>query len=219
VEQREVVVPLRECFAGPAKGHGRHVKQSGGHGQYAICDIEVEPLPEGSGFEFLDKVVGGAVPRQFIPSVEKGVRAQMERGVRAGFPVVDLRVTLVDGKAHSVDSSDMAFQSAGALGLRDAAESAAVSLLEPYDEVAVIVPDDYVGAVMSDLSARRGRLLGTDKVGDDRTTVRAHVPQRELVRYTIDLRSATHGAGTFTRGFAHYEPMPEDQAREVTPRH
>lgn len=218
VEQGEVIVPLRECFAGPAKGHGRHVKQSGGHGQYAICDIEVEPLPKGSGFEFHDKVVGGSVPRQFIPSVEKGVRAQMERGVRAGFPVVDLRVTLTDGKAHSVDSSDMAFQSAGALALREAAESTSVSLLEPYDEVAVIVPDDYVGGVMSDLSARRGRLLGTDKVGDDRTTVRAHVPQRELVRYAIDLRSSTHGAGTFTRSFAHYEPMPEELARDVTPK-
>jgi elongation factor G len=218
VEQHEVIVPLRECFAGPAKGHGRHVKQSGGHGQYAICDIEVEPLPEGSGFEFHDKVVGGSVPRQFIPSVEKGVRAQMERGVRAGFPVVDLQVTLTDGKAHSVDSSDMAFQSAGALALREAAESSSVSLLEPYDEVAVIVPDDYVGGVMSDLSARRGRLLGTDKVGDDRTTVRAHVPQRELVRYAIDLRSSTHGAGTFTRSFAHYEPMPEELARDVTPK-
>jgi elongation factor G len=218
VEQREVIVPLRECFAGSSKGHGRHVKQSGGHGQYAICDIEVEPLPEGSGFEFVDKVVGGAVPRNFIPSVEKGVRAQMERGVRAGFPVVDLRVTLIDGKAHSVDSSDMAFQSAGALALREAAEATTVSLLEPYDEVSVIVPDDYVGGVMSDLSARRGRLLGTDKVGDDRTSVKAHVPQRELVRYAIDLRSSTHGAGTFTRAFAHYEPMSEDIARAVTPR-
>jgi elongation factor G len=218
VEQREVVVPLRECFAGPSKGHGRHVKQSGGHGQYAICDLEVTPLPEGSGFEFVDKVVGGAVPRQFIPSVEKGVRAQMERGVRAGFPVVDLRVTLVDGKAHSVDSSDMAFQSAGALALREAAEGTTVSLLEPYDEVAVLVPDEQVGAVMSDLSSRRGRLLGNEKVGDDRTLVKAHVPQRELVRYAIDLRSSTHGTGTFTRTFAHYEPMPEDQAKNVTPR-
>jgi elongation factor G len=215
VEQRELVVPLRVCFTGPAKGHGRHVKQSGGHGQYAICDIEVEPMPEGTGFEFVDKVVGGAVPRQFVPSVEKGVRAQMARGVRAGFPVVDVRVTLRDGKAHSVDSSDMAFQSAGALALREAADGTSVSLLEPYDEVSVLVPDDQVGAVMSDLSARRGRLLGNDKVGEDRTLVRAHVPQRELVRYAIDLRSSTHGAGTFTRTFAHYEPMPEDQARTV----
>jgi len=217
VEQREVVIPLRECFAGTAKGHGRHVKQSGGHGQYAVCDIEVELLPEGSGFEFVDKVVGGSVPRQFIPSVEKGVRAQMERGCRLGYPVVDIRVTLTDGKAHSVDSSDMAFQTAGALALREAAEQAGISLLEPYDEVSVLVSDDLVGSVMSDLSARRGRLLGTDQVGD-RALVKAHVPQRELVRYAIDLRASSHGAGTFSRTFAHYEPMPEELAKQVTAR-
>ncbi len=217
VEQRDLVIPLRECFAGPAKGHGRHVKQSGGHGQYAVCDIEVQPLPEGSGFEFLDKVVGGSVPRQFIPSVEKGVRAQMERGVRLGYPLVDIRVTLTDGKSHSVDSSDMAFQTAGGLALRDAADQAGTSLLEPYDEVSVLVSDDLVGGVMSDLSSRRGRLLGTDQVGD-RALVKAHVPQRELARYAIDLRASSHGAGTFSRTFAHYEPMPEDLAKQVTSR-
>ncbi len=218
VDAEPFLVSLRETFTGPAKGHGRHEKQSGGHGQYAVCDIEVEPLPEGAGFEFVDKVVGGAVPRNFIPSVEKGVRAQMERGVRAGYPVVDLRVTLVDGKSHSVDSSDMAFQTAGGLALREAAATTTVSLLEPYDAVTVIVPDDLVGGVMSDLSSRRGRLLGTDKVGDDRTLVNAEVPQTELTRYAIDLRSATHGAGLFTRTFAHYEPMPEDVARNVAVR-
>jgi elongation factor G len=218
VEERDVVIPLRECFTTRAKGHGRHVKQSGGHGQYAICDLEVEPLPPGGGFEFVDKVVGGAVPRQFIPSVEKGVLAQMHRGVRAGYPLVDLRVTLVDGKAHSVDSSDVAFQTAAAVALREAATDGQVSLLEPYDEVAVTVPDELVGTVMSDLSSRRGRLIGTDQSGDGRTVVRAHVPQRELLRYPVDLRATTHGAGALTRTFAHYEPMPEELARQVAPR-
>ncbi len=211
-------VSLRETFAGPARGHGRHVKQSGGHGQYAVCDLTVEPLPEGSGFEFVDQVVGGSVPRQYVPSVEKGVRAQMERGVRYGYPVVDLRVTLTDGKSHSVDSSDMAFQTAGGLALREAAADASITMLEPFDTVEVVVPDELVGGVMSDLSIRRSRVLGTDKVGDDRTLVRAEVPQAELVTYPTDLRSASHGAGTFTRAFAHYEPMPADVAAQVTPR-
>ncbi|MEU8224219.1 elongation factor G-like protein EF-G2 [Kribbella sp. NPDC048915] len=215
VDQVELRVPLRETFGGPAKGHGRHVKQSGGHGQYAVCDIEVEPLPPGSGFEFVDKVVGGAVPRQFIPSVEKGVRAQMEKGVAAGYPVVDIRVTLHDGKAHSVDSSDMAFQMAGALALREAAAATRIVLLEPVDLVSVLVPDDLVGAVMSDLSGRRGRLLGTDKVGDSRTLVKAEVPQVEITRYAIDLRSLSHGAASFTREFSRYEPMPDSVAAKL----
>jgi len=218
VDTEPFLVSLRETFGGAGKGLGRHVKQSGGHGQYAVCHLEVEPLPEGSGFEFVDKVVGGAVPRNFIPSVEKGVRAQMDRGVRAGYPMVDLRVTLTDGKAHAVDSSDMAFQMAGGLALREAASASSVTMLEPYDLVAVVVPDDHVGAIMSDLSARRARLLGTDKVGDDRTVVNAEVPQTELVRYAVDLRSATHGAGSFTRSFGHYEPMPEDVAKTVVAR-
>ncbi|WP_067976934.1 elongation factor G-like protein EF-G2 [Mycolicibacter icosiumassiliensis] len=204
-------VALRETFSTKAKGHGRHVKQSGGHGQYAICDIEVEPLMQGAGFEFVDRVVGGAVPRSFIPSVEKGIRAQMERGLTGdaggGYPVVDIRVTLIDGKAHSVDSSDFAFQMAGAAALRDAATNAAVRLLEPIDDVTVLIPDELVGAVMGDLSARRARVLGTDKVGADRTCVKAEVPQTELIRYAVDLRSLTHGAGSFTRGFARYEPL------------
>lgn len=207
-------VALRETFGAKAKGHGRHVKQSGGHGQYAVCDIEVEPTAQGSGFEFVDRVVGGAVPRQFIPSVEKGVRAQLERGLTAesGYPVVDIRVTLLDGKAHSVDSSDFAFQMAGAAALRDAATAGRVRLLEPVDDVTVLVPDDLVGAVMGDLSARRARVVGTDTVGADRTCVKAEVPQTELIRYAVDLRSLTHGAGSFTRGFARYEPLPESAA-------
>jgi elongation factor G len=212
VDQVELRVPLRETFVTKGEGHGRHVKQSGGHGQYAVCDITVEPLPQGSGFEFVDKVVGGAVPRQFIPSVEKGVRSQMERGLVAGYPAVDLRVTLTDGKAHSVDSSDMAFQTAGALALREAAAAAKTCLLEPVDEIAVLVPDDLVGTVMSDLSGRRGRVLGSEPVGEDRTLVRAEVPQIEITRYSIDLRASSHGAASFDRRFVRYEPMPENLA-------
>ncbi len=210
VEEVELRVPLRETFVQPATGHGRHVKQSGGHGQYAVCTIEVEPLPEGSGFEFVDRVVGGAVPRQFIPSVEKGVRSEMSHGAETGYPMVDIRVTLTDGKAHSVDSSDMAFQTAGALALRDAATRGGVCLLEPVDEVAVLISDNLVGTVMADLSARRGRVLGSDSADEPgMVVVRAHVPQIELSRYSTELRSISHGSASFTRGFAHYERVPD----------
>ncbi|GID27171.1 elongation factor G-like protein EF-G2 [Paractinoplanes brasiliensis] len=209
LDTEPVKVALRETFGCESQGHGRHVKQSGGHGQYAVCDIRVEPLPRGSGFEFVDKVVGGAVPHNYIPSVEKGVRAQLERGLAAGCPVVDLRVTLYDGKAHSVDSSDAAFQTAGALALREAAANGQVTLLEPIDEIVVRVPDTYVGAVMSDLSGRRGRPLGTENDGDGtHSLVRAEVPATELVRYAVELRALSSGAGTFTRTYARHEPMP-----------
>jgi len=221
LDTEPVRVALRETLSAPSKGHGRHVKQSGGHGQYAVCDIEVEALPRGSGFEFADKVVGGAVPHNYIPSVEKGVRSQMERGLVAGHKVVDLRVTLVDGKAHSVDSSDAAFQTAGALALRDAAEKGQVLLLEPVDDVTIRVPDAFVGAVMSDLSSRRGRVLGTeaDPNGNERTLVRAEVPATELVRYAVELRAMTSGAGTFSRTFVRYDPMPAHLAEAVRKDH
>ncbi|MET9438261.1 elongation factor G-like protein EF-G2 [Streptomyces sp. NPDC006551] len=208
-------VSLRETFGGPSAGRGRHVKQSGGHGQYAICEIDVEPLPPGSGIEFVDRVVGGAVPRQFIPSVEKGVRAQAARGVAAGYPLVDVRVTLRDGKAHSVDSSDAAFQTAGALALREAAAEATIQLLEPVAEVQVLVPDEYVGPVMSDLSGRRGRVVGTEQAGPGRTLVRAEVPEIEMGRYAVDLRSVSHGTGRFDRSYARHEAMPPPLAGKI----
>ena len=178
LDTEPVKVSLRETFGAPAKGHGRHVKQSGGHGQYAVCQIEVEPLPRGSGFEFVDKVVGGSVPHNYIPSVEKGVRAQLERGIVAGYPVVDLKVTLVDGKAHSVDSSDAAFQTAGALALREAAPPPGPS--------------------------PRGRAAG---------------PATERVRYAVELRALSSGAGTFSRTYARHEPMPAHIADAVRKEH
>ncbi|NUL05620.1 elongation factor G-like protein EF-G2 [Streptomyces lunaelactis] len=208
-------VSLRETFGDRSSGRGRHVKQSGGHGQYAICEIEVDPLPPGSGIEFVDKVVGGAVPRQFIPSVEKGVRAQAAHGVAAGYPLVDVRITLLDGKAHSVDSSDAAFQTAGALALREASAEARIDLLEPVAEVRVLVPDEYVGPVMSDLSGRRGRVVGTEQAGGARTLVRAEVPEMEIGRYAVDLRSISHGTGQFSRSYARHEAMPPQVAARV----
>ncbi|MDV6013331.1 elongation factor G-like protein EF-G2 [Haloechinothrix sp. LS1_15] len=208
VTSEEVRIPLRETFAGPAKGHGKHVKQSGGHGQYAVCFIEVEPLPRGSGFEFVDRIVGGVIPNQFIGSVEKGVRHQMSLGLADGYPVVDIRVTLVDGKTHSVDSSDAAFQTAGALALKDAAANGGITLLEPLDEIEVRVLDEYLGTVLGDLSARRGRVLGTEAEAGT-STVRADVPATELLRYAVDLRSMTSATASFTRRFARYEPLPQ----------
>ena len=209
-------VPLRETVSLSARGLGRNVKQTGGHGEYGICHIEVEPLPDGAGeFEFVDKIVGGVVPRQFIPSVEKGVRSQMEAGVLAGYPMTGVRVTLFDGKAHPVDSSDMAFQKAGRAALKDACDKAAPMLLEPVDEVSILVPDEYVGAIMSDLSGRRGRVVGTVPVGVGRTQIRAEVPELEITRYSIDLRSLTQGTGSFTRGYVRHEPLPSHLAAKV----
>ena len=209
-------VPLRETVSLHARGLGRNVKQTGGHGEFGICHIEVEPLPDGAdGFEFVDKIVGGVVPRQYIPSVEKGVRSQMEAGVLAGYPMTGVRVTLFDGKAHPVDSSDMAFQKAGRAALRDACDKANPMLLEPVDEVSILVPDEYVGAIMSDLSGRRGRVVGTVPVGVGRTQIRAEVPQLEITRYSIDLRSLSQGTGSFTRGYVRHEPLPSHLAAKV----
>jgi elongation factor G len=220
-------VPLRtavmETFTAEARGHGRLVKQSGGHGQFAVCDVVVSPLPRGAGVRFTEQVVGGAVPSQFIASVEKGVRAQLAAGLdQARIPVTDVLVTLVDGKAHSVDSSDAAFQLAGALAVKDAASGGAAALLEPHSRVDITVPDPFVGAVLSDLSSRRARVTGTEPdgsapLGMERTVVHAEVPDAELARYPITLRSLTAGTGRFTRAFAGYDVVPTTVAPLLRP--
>jgi elongation factor G len=204
-----VRVPMVETLAGPVRVTGRHVKQSGGHGQYAVVVVDVEPGPPGSGIVFEQRIVGGTVPSQFHGSVEKGVRSQAERGISGDRPIVDVHVVLVDGKAHSVDSSDAAFQAAGALALREAAAAAGTRVLEPWCEVEVVVPGEHVGAVMSDLSGRRARVTGSEADPErDRTTVRAEVPEVELVGYAGALRSVSHGTGSFTRRPLGYEPAP-----------
>jgi elongation factor G len=194
---------------------GRHVKQTGGHGQYAVCTVEVEPLPRGEGFVYEDKIFGGAIPQQFIPSVEKGIVKTMADGVISGNPMVDVKVTLVDGKFHTVDSSDMAFQIAGSLALKEAAEQAGVALLEPIVQLSVIVPESYTGDVMGDLNAKRGKIQGMDQIGGGKQRINALVPQGEVARYVIDLRSMTGGRGAFTMTFSHYEEMPSHLASKV----
>jgi elongation factor G len=208
-------VPYKETLKGKAQGLGRHVKQSGGHGQYGVCNIEVEPLPRGGGFEFVDKIFGGAIPNQFIASVEKGIVKTMSEGLATGNRMVDIRVTLHDGKYHTVDSSDMAFQIAGALALKDAAAKAGVSLLEPIVKVEVVVPESLTGDVIGDLNSKRGRILGMETTGAGRQRIAAMVPQVEMTRYAIDLRSMTHGRGAFTMSFDHYEEVPTHLAEKI----
>ncbi|MDR7481020.1 MAG: elongation factor G [Armatimonadota bacterium] len=208
-------VPYRETIRGKAQAQGRYVKQTGGRGQYGVCFVEIEPLPRGAGFEFVDKIFGGAIPNQFIPSVEKGVRKALDEGILAGYPVVDVRVTLFDGKYHDVDSSDIAFQLAGALAVKEAATQAGLILLEPILDLAVRVPEDLMGEVIGDLNAKRARILGMEPQGDGTTIVKAQVPQAEVLRYASDLRSITGGRGAFTATFSHYEPVPAHIAERV----
>jgi len=208
-------VAYKETLKGSAKAQGRHVKQSGGHGQYGIAWIEVEPLPRGGGFEFVDKIFGGAIPHQFIPSVEKGIVKQMQDGVLTPYQMVDVRVTLYDGKFHTVDSSDMAFQIAGSLAIKEAAAQAGVSLLEPIVQAEVIVPESQTGDVIGDLNAKRGRVLGMETTGSGKQRIKAMVPQAEMTRYAIDLRSMTGGRGVFTMTFDHYEEVPAHLADKI----
>jgi elongation factor G len=210
-----VRVAVRETFRGPASGHGRHVKQSGGHGQYAVVDLEVEPLGEGAGVEFVDAVTGGAVPRRYVPAVEKGVRVRLARGLAAGYPVVDVLVRLVGGKAHAVDSSEAAFATAAGLALEAAARAGGIALLEPVDAVTTVVDDEFLGSVLADLSGRRARVRSTGPVGPGRTSVDAEVPAFELTRYAADLRGLGHGTASFVRTYAHHAPAPPQVAARL----
>lgn len=215
VEEIPLRIPYRETIAGPGKAIGRHVKQSGGHGQYAVCNLQIAPLERGAGFSYVDKIFGGSVPSQFIPSVEKGIQKTLAEGAVAGYPVVDVQVTLVDGKFHPVDSSDMAFQIAGSIGFREAVADAGVVLLEPVMDLEVMVPDSYLGDIMGDLNAKRGRIQGTEGVAGGRQLVKAQAPMSEIARYAIDLRSMTGGQGTFHSAFSHYEPVPPHLADKI----
>jgi len=208
-------IPYRETIRGPGKGLGRHVKQTGGHGQYAVCNIEIEPRGRGEGFEFVDKIFGGAIPNQFIGSVEKGVVKTMQQGVISGNPMVDIRCTLVDGKFHAVDSSDMAFQLAGSLALKEACAAAGVVLLEPIVELEVVVPESHTGDIMGDLNAKRAKIQGMETATAGKQRVKALVPQGEVARYAIDLRSLTGGRGAFTMHFSHYEEVPTHLAEKI----
>jgi elongation factor G len=208
VNTEEVQVRYRETISEPADAEGKHKKQSGGHGQFAVASIKVEPLERGGGFEFVDKIVGGAISRSYIPAVSKGIEETMQRGGVNGYPVVDVRVTLVDGKEHSVDSSEMAFRMAGRLAFRDAMAKAGPVVLEPVSRVDVTVPADLLGDVMGDLNARRGRVQGTEPGNDGEQVIYALVPASELQRYAIDLRSLTGGRGRFKAEHDHYDVLP-----------
>lgn len=211
----DVRVPYRETITRPARAEGKYKKQSGGRGQFGVAILELEPLPRGTGFEFVDAVKGGAIPRQFIPAVEAGIVETMADGGVNGFPVVDVRVRCVDGKYHSVDSSEMSFKMAGRLGFKAAMADAGPIVLEPISRVVVTVPSEYQGDVMGDLSSRRGQLQGTDVSSGGMQTITAIVPTSEILRYAIDLRSLTQGWGTFTAEHDHYEELPAHLTERV----
>jgi elongation factor G len=201
-------VPYRESLRRKVSHiEGKHKKQSGGSGQFGVCFIDVEPLPRNGGFEFVDKIFGGSIPKQYIPSVEKGVLARMAKGSVAGYPVVDIRVTLTDGKYHPVDSKDVAFQMAGSKGLAAALEKGGVKLLEPVYDLEIVVPTDNMGDIMGDITGRRGRVMGMEPKGR-MTVIQASAPLAEIQRYAPDLRSMTGGKGTFTMRFSGYEEVP-----------
>jgi len=219
VVTEEVRVAYRETITGSAEAEGKYKKQTGGHGQFGVAFLRVEPVERGGGFEFVDKIVGGAIPRQFIPAVEKGVLETMSSAGVFGYPVVDVRVTVFDGKYHAVDSSEMSFRMAASLGFRDAMAKAGPVLLEPVSTLEVTVPSAYQGDVMGDLNSRRGRVQGTEAMGAGEQMVTALVPTSEILRYAIDLRSLTGGRGRFDERHDHYDVLPAHLVDKVAKAH
>jgi elongation factor G len=207
-------VPYKETITKKVRVQGKHKKQTGGHGQFGDCWIQIEPLPRGKGFEFENKIVGGAIPRQYIPAVEKGVIESSQKGILTGFPCVDFKVILDDGSFHAVDSSEMAFKIAGSLAFRKAAADAGAVLLEPIMNVSVITPDEYMGDIMGDLNSRRGRVLGMDSKGKNQV-IKAQVPMSEFLTYAPDLNSITGGRGLFTMEFSHYDEVPAQISQKI----
>ena len=207
-------VPYRETIKKKVRVQGRHKKQTGGHGQFGDCWIQMEPLPRGKGFEFVDAIVGGVIPKTYIPAVEKGILESCQKGVLAGFPCVDFRVTLDDGSFHAVDSSEMAFKIAGSLAYRKACAEAQPALLEPIMSVTVTTPEDYMGDIMGDLNGRRGKVLGMDSAGKNQV-INAQVPMAEFLTYAPDLRSMTGGRGIYTMEFSHYDEVPAHIAEKI----
>lgn len=208
-------IPYRETIRAKAQGQGRHKKQTGGRGQFGDCWLRLEPLEPGGGYEFVNEVFGGAIPRQFVPAVEKGVVEAMTRGPVAGYPVVDLKVAVYDGSSHPVDSSEMAFKTAGSIGFKAVVEKAQPVLLEPIAKLEVTVPEQYMGDVIGDLNSRRGRVEGTDPLPGGKSKVRAQVPEAEVATYSATLRSITQGRGSFTLRFDHYAEVPPDAAKKI----
>jgi elongation factor G len=210
-------VAYRETVKGKAEGQGKHKKQSGGRGQYGDCWIRISPRSRGAGYEFVDDIVGGVIPNKYIPAVDRGVQESAERGVVAGYPMVDFRVECFDGSYHDVDSNEMSFKMAGILAFKTVAPKCKPVLLEPLDDVEVVIPDDCLGDVLGDLSSRRAQILGTEPAAADMrgTRVRAIVPQSELHLYASALQSMTHGRARLRRQFRGYEEMPGEAAQRV----
>jgi elongation factor G len=208
------IIPYRETITASGEAEGKHKKQSGGRGQFGVASVKFAPLPRGAGYEYIDSIKGGAIPRQFIPAVDKGIQESLRRGILAGYPVIDISAEVFDGKFHSVDSDEMSFRMAGIQAVKAAAQNLRPILLEPVMKVTVTVPEEHLGDVMGDINSKRGRVLGMEGEGNLRSVV-AEVPMAEIQQYAAELRSLTSGRGNFEVEFDHYAEVPHNEAQSV----